>query len=231
MKSETIEKTWSAASKDRIFRNVTVNDARFMGMKRHFEELKGRKAEKEDQLQIAKDTKIRLEGRLEGAKKAQAIIQTVVKEIQENLQYSISHLVTLAEAAVFNNPYNFVVRFETRRGRTECDLLFEKSGQEMNPIKSSGGGAIDVAALALTGSFLMLEGKEPVLILDEPFHNINDPTRELHRKAATMLKEISQRLGVQIIVATGLYEITSVSDRVFDVSMKNGISKVSQRDL
>lgn len=202
----------------------------FLSIKKHFNELKGRRVEKIDQLEKTKEIQRYSTQRLESAKKAQVLIQLVLKEIQEGLQHSIGHLVTLAEAAVFDDPYNFIMRFEPRRGRTECDLLFEKNGQEMNPIKSSGGGAIDVAALALTCSFLVLDGKEPVLILDEPFHNINDPTRELHQKAAEMLKGISEKLGIQIIVVTGLYEITNVADRVFDVSMdKNGISRVQQR--
>lgn len=212
--------------------NKTSNDSRFLSMKNHFNELKGRVEEKKHQLEKAQKSKEFLVQRLENAKKAQALIQLVLKEIQEGLQYNISHLVTLAEAAVFDDPYNFVVRFEPRRGRTDCDLMFEKNGQEMNPIKSSGGGAIDVAALALTCSFLVLAGKDKVMILDEPFHNINDPTRELHQKAAEMLKGISEKLGIQMIIVTGLNEITNVADRIFDISMdKSGISHVKQRNI
>lgn len=222
---------FSCAPKERIFRNVNVDDPRFLSMKRHFEELKGRKVEKQDQLAKTEETKDRLMGRLESAKKAQALVQLVVQEIQKELEYRIGNLVTLAEAAVFDDPYNFVIRFELRRGRTECDLLFEKRDQEMKPLASSGGGAIDVAALALTGSFLMLEGKEPILILDEPFHNINDPSRELHRKSAKMLKEISLSLGIQIIVVTGLYEIVDVADKIFRVAMgENGVSRVVEEE-
>lgn len=214
--------------KDRMFGQVTVDDPRFSSMKRRFDELKGRKEEKEDQLETARGVRKTLSARLENAKKAQALVQLVVKEIQESLQHNISYIVTLAESAVFDDPYDFVVRFEPRRGVTECDLLFSKDGQEMNPIRSSGGGAIDVAALALNCSFLILEGREPVLILDEPFHNINDPTRELHRKAAEMLKEVSTRLGIQMIIVTGLTEITGVADKVFEVSMSGGVSTVKE---
>jgi hypothetical protein len=219
--------------KERMFRNVSVNDPRFTLMKKHFDELKGRKVEKEDQLERAKEIKGKLLLRLESAKQAQALVQLVLKEIQEGLQDGIGQLVTLAEAAVFDDPYNFVVKFESQKGgRTLCHLLFEKYGQTIIPIKASGGGTIDVGALGLLCYFLVFDGKELVMILDEPFHNINDPTRDLHKKAAKMLKEISAKLGIQVIVVTGLYEIVDVADRVFDVSMdKAGVSHVVQRSL
>ena len=218
-------KEFSSAPKDRIFRNVNVDDPRFTSMKRHFEELKGRKAEKEDQLKRTKETKKRLEQRFEAAKKAQAIIQVTVKEIQESLQYSISHLVTLAEAAVFgDDAYKFVVKFESRRGRTECDLLFEKGGQEMRPILSSGGGAIDIAALALSASFLILEGKEAVLVLDEPLKYLS---RDLQHKASAMIQGLSERLGIQFIIASHIPELIEKADKTFQVGLdKNGISRV-----
>jgi len=54
-----------------------------------------------------------------------------------------------------------------------------------------------------------------LLVLDEPFKNINDPTREMHQRAAEMVKEISQRLGIQFIIVTMLPELAEVADKVF----------------
>ncbi|MFH1731577.1 MAG: hypothetical protein ABIF82_07990 [Planctomycetota bacterium] len=212
--------------KDRVFRNVTIDDPRFLSMKRHFDELKGRKVEKEDQLVKSQETKKRLEGRLEKAKKAQAIVQLVVQGLQKELEYRISNLATLGEAAVFGeDAYKFVVKFENRRGRTECDLLFEKQGVEMKPLASSGGGAIDVASLALSASFLILEGKDLVLVLDEPLKYLS---RDLQPKAAEMIRQMSEKLNVQFIITSHIPELIEGADRVFRVGLENGVSRVVQ---
>jgi hypothetical protein len=62
--------------------------------------------------------------------KLRALIQSVAEQTQKNLEFRISHLVTTALAAVFDDPEEFVVKFVKRRGKTECDLLFMKNGKE-----------------------------------------------------------------------------------------------------
>ena len=54
---------------------------------------------------------------------AQRIIQYVARQTQEQLQFRISELVSMALAAVFEDPYTFHLEFVIRRGKTEADIV------------------------------------------------------------------------------------------------------------
>jgi hypothetical protein len=76
---------------------------------------------------------------------AQRVIQTVAQMTQKELEFHISSLVSLALAAVFDDPYEFIVEFVQRRGRTECDLWFVRSPQGNGTVEKGNGpgGAVE----------------------------------------------------------------------------------------
>ena len=49
------------------------------------------------------------------SEKARTIMQIVAQETQQELEYRLSELVSLCLKSVFPNPYEFVVKFVTRR--------------------------------------------------------------------------------------------------------------------
>ena len=58
--------------------------------------------------------------------KAREIIREVGLQTQQQLQFHISDVTSLALESVFNDPYQLKVDFVQRRNKTECDLLFVK---------------------------------------------------------------------------------------------------------
>ncbi|MHA2065068.1 MAG: hypothetical protein ACXABY_11895 [Candidatus Thorarchaeota archaeon] len=156
--------------------------------------------------------------RHKGAEKARVIIQRVAQETQKNLEFHLSHLVTTALAAVFPEDIRFVARIEVRRGKTECDLRFEEYGQEYDPLEGSGFGPVDVASFALRITFWSLKKNRPSFLLDEPFRNVSP---DLQHKVSDMLKMVSQRLGVQIIMVSHHEDINIAADKTF-VARKEG---------
>ena len=164
------------------------------------------------------------------AKKTQLILQQVAKQTQEQLEYRISELVSLSLAAVFPNPYKMRLIYEMKYNKTEAQLVFERDGNIIDPLSGGGYGPVDIASFALRCSLWSLKNKEldNVIIMDEPFKNINDPTRKLHRNAALMLKEISERIGVQFILTSQIPELEEVADTVFSVKMINNVSEVTE---
>jgi len=151
------------------------------------------------------------------SEKARAIIQKVARETQQSLEYHVGELVSLALSGIFPDPYKFVVEFVERRNKTECDLSFERAGEKVHPFDASGGGAVDVASFALRSSIWSLGGSRNVLGLDEPFRFLS---RELQPRACEMLREISHRLGLQIIMVTHSPDLIEGADRVFKTSLK-----------
>jgi DNA repair ATPase RecN len=166
--------------------------------------------------------KQRLEQRLDHAGKARSFIQTVATEVQRNLEYQLASVVTLALSTVIPDPIEFVVRFEQRRGRTECDLLFNEQEENYRPLDGSGFGAVDVASAALRFVFWSLKRNRPTLILDEPFRNVSP---DLHEKLSDMLQMLSRDLKVQIIMVSHSEDVNVRADRTFSVHKEGRWSK------
>lgn len=160
--------------------------------------------------------------RAEGMKKARIVIQTVAQETQKNLEYHLSDLVTTALRSVFPDEINFIVKIEIRRGKTECDLLFEEFGKQYKPIEGSGFGPVDVASFALRICFWSLKTNRHTFILDEPFRNVSP---DLQHKVSAMVKELSRKLGIQIIMVSHQEEINVAADKTW---VTEKIGKVTQ---
>jgi ABC-type uncharacterized transport system YnjBCD ATPase subunit len=157
---------------------------------------------------------------------AQAVIQQVAQATQEQLALEVSGLVTMALQAIFPNPHQFKCEFVQRRGKTEADLLFERNGAAHNPMLSSGGGPVDVAAFALRVSLWSLaKTSQPVIVLDEPMKHLS---ADLRPRAAELVHTLAEELGLQVIMVTHAEEFIEAADKVFYVSQTNGISKVEE---
>lgn len=188
------------------------------------EQRKGRLVQLREQLKLAETDRKQSKRALWASERAQVIIQQVAQATQQELEYRISELVTLALSSVFPIPYQFKLRFVVRRGKTEADLLFLRDGQEIDPLSASGGGVVDVAAFALRVALWRLSnGLRPVLVLDESFKWISASYLSL---AGEMLRSLSGKMGIQIILVTHLEPLIEAADKVFRVRMQNGVSVV-----
>lgn len=154
---------------------------------------------------------------------AQAFLELVAKQTQEQVKYMIADVVNLALDTCFPDEYEFDVEFEIKRGRTEARLVFKKGGIDIDPMEASGGGVVDVAAFALRIAAWSLGRTAPVLIFDEPFRFLS---RDLQPRAGEIMSRIAKHLGIQIIMVSHNQDIIDASDRVFEVTQTNGVSKV-----
>ncbi len=200
--------------------------SKIQSLRKAFEQKIGEKNQIEKTLYNTKKEVKELKRDLRRHEQAQEVIRQVALKTQQQLQFHISDIVTMALEAVFDNPYKLAVEFIQRRNKTECDLYFVRNNEKIDPLSASGGGAVDVASFALrVASWSMsIPHTRNTLILDEPFRYLSS---NLLPKASDMLKEVSNRLGLQIIMVTHANELIESADKVFAVSKKKGISKVS----
>jgi len=164
--------------------------------------------------------------------KALAVIRTVGLETQQQLQFHISEITSLALETVFDDPYELKALFVERRNKTECDLMFERNGELISPLEASGGGTVDIAAFALRVASWSMQRPQSdnVLILDEPYSRLKG--EEANRRALQLLHTISSRMGLQIIMVADeripREDLLEFADRAFEVSIENGVSHVKQ---
>ena len=200
------------------------------------EQRKGQRSQLQSQHKKAKKQARELRKEHRAAEKALALIQIVAQQTQEELQYQLSELPKLALQGVFDDPYEFDVSFEIRRGKTEADFWFVRDGERINPKESSGLGAVDIAGMALRPALWSLRRphNRACIWLDEPFKHLKGA--EANSRALAMLKEICQPRpergwpGLQIIMIAderaSREELVRVADRVFEFSMRGRETKV-----
>lgn len=92
---------------------------------------------------------------------------------------------------------------------------------------SKGGGVLDIISICLRISYLRIfKGQlEQVLILDEPFKNIDAIRREF---AIKWLKTISSEMEIQFIIVTHIEQLMEFADKkyVFELRGDTTIAKV-----
>ena len=195
-------------------------------LRRALENRKGRADQAREDLKKVKRRIAELEREERLTEKAQIVIQEVARLTQEELEYHVSEITSLSLDAIFPDPYALKLEFAIRRGKTEADIMFERNGELFHPLSASGGGPVDVAAFGLRTSLWSLARPRSrnVLVLDEPFRFLS---KNLQPRAADMLKEVSTKLGLQLVILTHETELIEKADRVFSVSIKNGRTQIS----
>jgi DNA repair exonuclease SbcCD ATPase subunit len=198
---------------------------KIQSLRNYLEQQKGKRAQTDDALLLLRQELNEKLSSLHLHEQAREVIREVGIKTQQQLSFHISDITSLALEAVFNDPYKLEVEFIQRRNKTECDLFFVRTGERIDPLTASGGGAVDVAAFALRiASWSMARPRtRNTIILDEPFRFLSADNQE---RASTMLKELSQRLEIQFIIVTHNPTLASYADKTFEVKIKNGKSKV-----
>lgn len=139
---------------------------------------------------------------------AQIVVQDVAKTVQDTAHAQIASIVTRCLRAVFDDPYQFKIDFERKRGKTEAKLTFVKGKYKIDPINGAGGGVVDVASFALQIACIMLQRpkRRRILIADEAFKFVSE--RKKYRERVRLLIEtLAEELDFQFILVTHSKEL------------------------
>jgi DNA repair exonuclease SbcCD ATPase subunit len=132
---------------------------------------------------------------------AQKILQDVAQAVQEQAHQQITRIVSKCLQMVFDEPYEFEIVFERKRGKTDAEMYLVRDGHRLEPKGSTGGGVVDIASFALRIACLSLrlpKGRS-FIALDEPFKHVS---ADLRPRVAAMLVMLSEELGFQFLLST-----------------------------
>lgn len=153
---------------------------------------------------------------------ARRIISEAARVTQLQFKGFVENLVTMAIQTVFpEQQYKFVMDFDLKANRSEINLLVQQGEKEpYRPEDEQGGGLLDILSFALRVVMWALEKprSRPVFVMDEPFRYCG----KLTPLAGNMMKEISQRLGIQIIMVTHEDALSDIADRSWLVRREKG---------
>lgn len=202
----------------------------FEKIEKLFNQSKGVKSQIQKQLCETKELRKHSENKLKLIEEAQVFLQKVAQSTQEKLKFQIEDIVNLALESVFPDEYLFQMNFNVSRGKTEAELVFQdkRTGQPIDPMEASGGGVVDLTCFALRiAAFALETGTDNLIIMDEPFKFVS---KDLVLRAGEILKTLSQKMNLQIIMVTHITEFIEIADKVFEVRKNNrGISRIIER--
>jgi DNA repair exonuclease SbcCD ATPase subunit len=198
----------------------------FEDLRDSYLELRGKREGLMELLEEGEKLETELSGKYNDASKLRVIYQEIGEKTMNNLSFHVSTIVTSALAAVWPDPFGFEVEFTQARNTIECHMFFTKHEHRVKPIESSGGGALDVASFALRLTYWSLKPNRPCFILDEPFKYVSN---DLQSACSEMVKMLSEKMGVQIIMISHLPHINISADKEYNVKLKGDISKVKEK--
>lgn len=147
-----------------------------------------------------------LEKEIQTLTECQEVIQIAAEEVEKRVHRQIATVVSRCLSSVFGtDAYEFQIKFEKKRGKTDAVLVFCRDGQYVDPLTAAGGGVVDIASFALRVTCILcaVPKLRKLCLLDEPFRHL---APELRPIAIQLLKELSVELGVQFIIVSHFAE-------------------------
>ncbi|KKM00110.1 hypothetical protein LCGC14_1807670 [marine sediment metagenome] len=197
-----------------------------MTLRIRYEKLKTKKEVLESEIQSKRQHFNTLQQQYQNLIKARWILTEVAKETQIRFKAKVESLVTMAIQSVFDRPFKFVLEFERKRNKLECRPIVMEGDAEYVPKDDLGGGIIDIISFALRVVLWSLQQPRSrnTLILDEPMKYVGKG--ELLDRAGQMLREVSHRLGIQLILVTHEPQLADIADIAYEVEHVKGKSVV-----
>ena len=185
-------------------------------------ERKQRKAILEEQLRDKDDKLSSMQKEYDALVETRRIISEAARITQLQFKGFVETLVTMAIQTVFpEQGYKFVMEFDLKANRSEIALLVQQGEKEpYNPEDEQGGGLLDIISFALRVVMWSLERprSRAIFVMDEPFRYCG----RLTPLAGNMAKEISKKLGIQILMVTHEDSLSEIADRSWQVKREKG---------
>lgn len=167
---------------------------------------------------------------LEYILEAQQLLQQTAQKTQSRLSFHISNFISSNLEAIWGeDAYTFSMEFIEKRNKTEVSMLLhtpegDVSLDSLNNVRG-GGGVLDIVAFGLRIALWSLQSqKQKVMILDQPLSNLD---QEHLPKAGELIKELSDKLGIQFIIINHNPALAEIADNTIEVVKSNNISKIN----
>lgn len=132
--------------------------------------------------------------------KSSEIFKFWLETLLKNNIDSVSDLVTNGlQHVIFDQDLQFKIKQELKFNRLSMNFLIEENGIEGDPIDSFGGGAVLIASFILRLAVMARLKMANLLLLDESMFAVANKYVPF---AAEFMKQISEKVGVHILMVT-----------------------------
>jgi len=132
---------------------------------------------------------------------AQGVFQSASETIQSRVHDRLSAIVSRALSDIFDDPYEFNILFERKRGKTEAKIVLERDGMQIDPVEAAGGGVADVIAFALRVASMLMH-QPPLRRLICADEALKFVSKEYRQGCRSLIDVLSDEFNVQFITVT-----------------------------
>lgn len=162
--------------------------------------------------------------------KASVFLQTLNDATRQQIIGRISSIVTDALQKVKDPNLEFRMKLSTERNQADVQFSIYNANtkQEYDILESCGGSIADIVSFPLRVSLLLKWDPvlSRILIMDENFKFVSVADRE---PLADFVKQITERLNLQVILVTHANELSGKAHKIFQVNQKQGVSSVEEK--
>lgn len=162
---------------------------------------------------------------------AQAInfIERTANQQRSIIKDKVESVITDALKEIYGQQYSINFDYSMKRNKTSVDIYLTKHTELGDIVRKQGGfggGVSDVISLPLKLLVLLaLQNNDKILIADEPGKHMDERVD----KFGYFLKDVCDKLGIQLIVLTHHNCLSEFSDSVYQVKMTDKITTVVQK--
>ena len=142
---------------------------------------------------------------------------------REDICSLFTNLVTEALTSIFEKEIKFEIKLYSYRNEPAVDITVTEEDLEVDPQKSCGGGVNDIISLVLKIIFIYLKNSNRILILDESLKFLS---RNYLEQASSFIRDISQRMNLQIILVSHKPELEVGCDNLITIEKENNRSVI-----
>ena len=166
------------------------------------------------------------------ATEALNFVEDSVKSIRTKTLRSIESVANEALRVVYDEDLRLECGFNIKRDRSAVIIRYVKKLSDGSVLKrvpeGSGCGVSDIVAFALRMVLIKATGCEPILVADEPFKWLG---RDQIPRATQLLKYLSDRLGIQIILTSHHPDLRDMADTSYHFELdENAITQTVTRE-
>ena len=156
-------------------------------------------------------------------------VESVASQERNRVKEKVERLITSCLHAVYDDTYSVEFDYGIKNSKTSVEIYVNrkcKNGMEVKrTIDGLGGGVADTISLPLKLIVLMNDKFDKVLIADEPGKHLDIKRIE---KFAEFIKEITEKLGVQIIMSSHHECMSDYADNIPRITLDDSVSKVER---
>lgn len=163
--------------------------------------------------------------------KVASLLNTIGEDRQNQIQRTIENLVTLGLRTIFGPELSFHLVQKVSANKVQVDFVIRSAYDDKiieTPVMEARGGGLSatVGFLLRLVILVLTKPKYPFLVLDETFSHLSE---DYLPAMASFLKEITEKMNVQIILVTHQETLAEAADICYRFSLDNSGRTIVKR--